>query len=154
MSRASYDMTCTYVFRHREHGAEFLLLRRAAKSYMGGSWQPVYGSIEAGETAWQAALRELREETGLVPDRLYQVNTVDSFYVAGSDTVYHSPVFAAEVPGDAEVTLNAEHDAFDWIHVDDVAGQLLWPGQRRSLAEIVQDIVRDGPARPYLQIEF
>lgn len=152
MSHASYDMTCVYVFRHREHGAEFLLLRRTVDQYMGGTWQPVYGSIDHGETAWQAALREMREETGLAPDRLYQASTVDSFYVAASDTVYHCPVFAAEVPGDAEVTLNAEHDAFDWVHVDDVSGRLIWPGQRRAVAEIVEEIVRDGPAKAFLQI--
>ncbi|MBI4581950.1 MAG: NUDIX domain-containing protein [Planctomycetes bacterium] len=152
MTRVSHDMMCVYVFRHREHGPEFLLLRRAAGDYMGGTWQPVYGGIREGETAWQAALREMREETGLVPSRLYQANSVDSFYTAGNDTVYHCPVFAAEVPGDAEVALNAEHDEFDWVHVDDVAAQLIWPGQRRAVAEIVQEIIRGGPAQQFLEI--
>ncbi len=43
---------------------ELLQIRRAKPPLM-GTWQPVMGHIEAGETAVQAALRELREETGL-----------------------------------------------------------------------------------------
>ncbi len=152
MTQAAYDMICVYVFRQREHGVEFLLLRRAPDVYMGGTWQPVYGSVEGAETGWQAALRELREEAGLVPDGFYQAGSVDSFYVALTDTIYHCPVFAAEVPGDAEVALNAEHDGFDWVHLDDLPDRLMWPGQRRLLAEIVQDIIRDSPAKAFLQI--
>jgi len=33
-----------------------------------GSWETVHGTIEPGETPVQASLRELREETGLVPE--------------------------------------------------------------------------------------
>jgi dATP pyrophosphohydrolase len=31
----------------------------------------VSGAVEAGETGWAAALREIEEETGLVPERFY-----------------------------------------------------------------------------------
>lgn len=46
------------------HTAELqvLLLERADKV---GFWQSVTGSIEAGETPYQAAIREVKEETGL-----------------------------------------------------------------------------------------
>jgi len=152
MTRVSHDLVSVYVFRRRDRGPEFLLLLRAPDRYMGGTWQPVSGGVEAGETAWQAALRELREETGLVPDRFYQANTVESFYVARTDTVYHAPAFAAEVSGDAEVRLNDEHTDLEWIPVGEFSGRLLWPGQRRVFAEIVQEIINGGPARPYLEI--
>lgn len=152
MTEPARRMICVYVFRHREHGSEFLLLLRSPERYMGGTWQPVTGGVEAGETAWQAALREMGEETGLTPLRFYQADGVETFYVARTDTVHQCPVFAAEVPGDAEVVLNPENTQADWVHVDQIAGRLLWPGQRRSVAEIVQEIVGGGPARPYLEI--
>lgn len=43
-------------------GGEFLLLRRARPRQF---WQSVTGSLNPGESPRQAALRELREETGL-----------------------------------------------------------------------------------------
>lgn len=41
---------------------QVLLLERADKA---GFWQSVTGSIEAGETPYDAAIREVKEETGL-----------------------------------------------------------------------------------------
>ncbi|HUH00249.1 MAG TPA: NUDIX domain-containing protein, partial [Gammaproteobacteria bacterium] len=41
---------------------EVLLLERIQPP---GWWQSVTGSLEAGETPWDAAVRELHEETGM-----------------------------------------------------------------------------------------
>ncbi|HWU66702.1 MAG TPA: NUDIX domain-containing protein, partial [Methylophilus sp.] len=41
---------------------QVLLLERADKA---GFWQSVTGSTEAGETPYDAAIREVKEETGL-----------------------------------------------------------------------------------------
>src|SRR5579862_9241477 len=76
---------------------DVLALRRAA-GRSAGSWETVHGSIELGETPTEAALRELREETGLVPSRLYNVSRVESFYQHRTDDVALIPVFAAFVP--------------------------------------------------------
>jgi dATP pyrophosphohydrolase len=43
-------------------GLDVLLLQRAAHP---GFWQSVTGSLEAGETSMQAAVREVAEETGI-----------------------------------------------------------------------------------------
>ena len=47
---------------------------------MPAAWEPVHGHIEPGEEPEDAALRELREETGLAADRLYIVR-VQPFYL-------------------------------------------------------------------------
>ncbi|MFB2596139.1 NUDIX domain-containing protein [Paracoccus sp. p4-l81] len=47
---------------------EVLLLRRTRS--LRGEWCQVAGTIEAEETAWEAAIRELAEETGLSPSAL------------------------------------------------------------------------------------
>jgi 8-oxo-dGTP pyrophosphatase MutT (NUDIX family) len=39
----------------------------------------VHGHIEDGEHPWQAAQRELQEETGLSPERLYNHSRVETF---------------------------------------------------------------------------
>ena len=92
--KVRYDMVqCHVVRRAYAGGHEFLQLRRAAGDFMGGTWQNIYGGIREGETAWQAAIRELHEETGLKPLEFYQLDTVNTFYLATDDCDLELPGF-------------------------------------------------------------
>jgi len=73
------DFIDAYLLRPGGSGLEVLVLRRAAGGRSPGSWETVHGHIEPGETPVQAALRELREETGLEPVRLYNVSASRRF---------------------------------------------------------------------------
>lgn len=152
--KVRFDMVVCFVVRTGGSGGghEVLQLRRAKDDFMGGAWSTVRGKIEEGETAWAAALRELREEAGITPIEFYQLDTVDVFYLHGDDTIWHCPGFCAMVEGDVAVTLNPEHDAFRWIGRADVDRQLLWPGERNQFAELAREILDNGPAKPYLRI--
>jgi dihydroneopterin triphosphate diphosphatase len=119
---------------------------------LAGAWSVVRGAIEEGETAWQAALRELSEETGLRPAEFYQLDTIDMFYLVTGDSLWHVPGFCAVVPRDAEVVLNDEHDAVRWVPRDRIDADFLWPGERNQLVELCREILDDGPAKPYLRI--
>jgi dATP pyrophosphohydrolase len=141
-----------YVFRRVSPSVEFLLLKRNPASCLGQTWQAVHGKIEPGETAWQAAVRELREETGLAPLRLWQVDFVNTFYVARLDRVLMCPCFAAEADRTADVVLSAEHTEYAWVRADDVLRRLMWPGQRSAVREILDEIVTPGLAEPHLRI--
>ena len=44
---------------------EFLIMKRGEEQMLGGLWEFPGGKLEAGETPAQAAVREVREETGL-----------------------------------------------------------------------------------------
>ena len=148
-----YDMVACFVVREaqpRQH--EFLQLRRSPDEFLGGAWSTVRGKIESGEKAWQAALRELREEAGITPTDFYQLDTVDIFYLHGDDTLWHCPGFAALVPHDTPVTLNPEHDAFRWTPRTEIDHAFMWPGERAQLAELCREILDHGPAKPYLHI--
>src|SRR5205823_4505211 len=63
-----------YVLRQAVSGLEILVLRRSAAGRSPGSWETVHGTVEAGETPVAAARRELREETGCEPIRLYNAS--------------------------------------------------------------------------------
>jgi dATP pyrophosphohydrolase len=152
MPAVDSDMIDVYPFRRGETGVDFLLLKRAPAIWLGGTWQAVHGKIETGETAPQAALRELREETGLRPLGFWQLEFVNTFYVAKQDRILMCACFAAEVAADAVVRLSDEHTDYRWEPYEQALRSYMWPGQRRAIREIMEEIVTPGLAEPHLRI--
>jgi len=58
------DIPIKYTLAFLRKGSEFLMLNRNAPPLM-GMWNGVGGKVEPGETAVQAVIREITEETGL-----------------------------------------------------------------------------------------
>jgi 8-oxo-dGTP pyrophosphatase MutT (NUDIX family) len=125
-----------YVLRGAGRELECLLLRRAPGGRCPGSWEAVHGHIEPGETPADAARRELAEETGLAPERLYNLSRVETFYQHRLDEVALVPVFAAFVAADAPVRTGAEHDRFEWLRPGEARGRFAWPRESRALDDI------------------
>ena len=150
MPDASVRVVDVYPYRLRTgYAPVFLLARRAPAQVYAGQWRMVGGKIDAGETAWQAALRELREETGCTPRRFWTVPSVNTFYEWQRDTVALVPAFAAEL--DADPLLDVEHDAFAWLPAEQAAARLTWPEQAR-LVRLVADLLRTDAIAPELEI--
>jgi type II secretory ATPase GspE/PulE/Tfp pilus assembly ATPase PilB-like protein/8-oxo-dGTP pyrophosphatase MutT (NUDIX family) len=135
-----------YVIRHNEGDWRVLALQRAADTKRPGSWETVYGKVDSGERAEDAAVRELSEETGLEPQRLYNV-TVDSFYLHAKRTIQMCIVFAAFVRDDAKVTLGDEHEHYEWLTVDDACRRYTWPREAHSLRD-AHRLLASGDAGP------
>jgi dihydroneopterin triphosphate diphosphatase len=154
--KVRHDMITVFVARPLKDGKshELLQLLRARDDYMGGTWQIVRGCVEAGETYVQAALREMREETGLAPREFFRLGNVESFYTAQDDTLWHSVCFVAMVSSDAQVRLNEEHEALRWLGDDRIEAEVMWASERPFYAEIRRDIFGNGPAKPHLRISL
>lgn len=125
---------------------QVLTLRRASGVRCTGAWEIVHGSIEPGERPAEAARREVREETGFVPDRLYSI-TVNPFYLARSDTVQLAVVFAAVVTTAMPPMLAVEHDAWRWCSPEEALATLAWPREHQAL-QYALHLLRTGDAGP------
>ena len=100
----------------------------------------VAGKIESGEKAWQAGLRELKEETSLVPESYWVIPSVNHFYNHHNDKVELIPAFAAEIQHDAKIVLNEEHQDFKWIQASEIVPLVQWPEQVR-LIQLTESII-------------
>lgn len=128
------------VLLHDAHG-NVLLLERADKA---GFWQSVTGSLEHGETPFQAALREVAEETGMVlqPENLrdwhysleYEIYAHWRHRYGAGVTHNREHWFSAEIPPDTVVRLAAgEHVAQQWLPADLAALKVFSPSNREII---------------------
>ena len=120
---------------------QFLVLQRAEKEKLyPGLWQIVTGTMKKNERALHAALRELKEETGLSPRRCWAVPYVDSYFDPAAEAIQVVPVFAAELDSFSTVHVSSEHQRFQWLRLKNAQQRLVWPGQRRAM-EIVHEFI-------------
>jgi type II secretory ATPase GspE/PulE/Tfp pilus assembly ATPase PilB-like protein/8-oxo-dGTP pyrophosphatase MutT (NUDIX family) len=142
-----------FVIKHNGGDWRVLVMQRGVDSKRPHSWETVYGKIDAREKPEKAALRELREETGLEVESLYNV-TVSNFYLHHSHTIQMCITFAAFVADDAEVTLSDEHNRFEWLTVDGACDRFTWPREAHALRDAHHLLARGdaGPVEDVLRI--
>lgn len=122
-----------HIFRMVDNVPEFLLLKRSELEVYPGIWQMVTGSSNQEERALQTVVREIKEETDLLPKRLWVVPFINSFYSWKRNHICLVPVFAAMVENDARVRISEEHTEYKWVSRDEAVEMLAWIGQRSSV---------------------
>ena len=120
----------------RGQGADTeVLIVRAKKNP--SHWIFPKGHIEIGETAAEAAVRELREEAGVVGDALHAVGTL-SFQLGENDV--RVEYFLVRFVGTAPA---AEERETRWLSLRDARSLLTFLELRRQL-DVVERLIAEG----------
>jgi ADP-ribose pyrophosphatase YjhB (NUDIX family) len=94
-------------------------------------WSLPKGHIEVGETAEQAAVREIEEETGIAGEILAELGTIDFWFVADGRRI-HKTVrhFLLRATGGELSDADIEVDEVAWVPLTDMRTQLAYPDER------------------------
>ena len=124
-----------------------LLIERADRA---GFWQSVTGSIEAGETLSQTALREVQEETGITlsdgqlhdwqQSRQYEIYPHWRHRYPPGITRNTEHVFSARIAPDTAIKLSKEHIAFCWLEHTAAAETVFSPSNRQAILELAEHL--------------
>jgi 8-oxo-dGTP pyrophosphatase MutT (NUDIX family) len=118
-----------------------------------GLWQTVGGAMDPGEEPAEAAVREAREETGLVvePTRILGVHAGPLFrltYPNGDVVDYVGISFAARLLGGAERPCQDEVDRLGWFTEAEALALPIAPHTRVLVAEAFRDAPEAAFAAP------
>jgi 8-oxo-dGTP pyrophosphatase MutT (NUDIX family) len=99
-------------------GSEFLVVHRSPENV--AYWHQIAGGVEDGESFAEAAVRELREETGLEAD-------VEPLHSPFQYLGIRVETFLVDAPPEWEPTLDWEHDEYRWLPREEAAELLFYP---------------------------
>lgn len=99
-------------------------------------WGLPKGTPDAGETIEETALREVREETGLIVKRGEPLGSIEYWFTANGIR-YHKLVhhWLMEPVGGDVADHDHEFDEVRWLPLGEAHALLTYPGERRVLAD-------------------
>jgi 8-oxo-dGTP pyrophosphatase MutT (NUDIX family) len=132
------------IYNHFLGDYEFILLKRADNNPVyPGIWQTVTGRIEEGETALEAAIREVFEETGLKFPDGWVIPYVTYYFDVARDEIHASPVFGFLSDKRPLIKFSAEHQRYSITSFTEASDLLALPTHIEGM-RIFRDFILNG----------
>ncbi len=112
-------------------------------------WSLPKGHVEVGESAEEAAVREVREETGIDGRILAPLGTID-FWFTTPDRRVHKTVhhFLLEAEGGELSDTDREVVEVAWVPLEEVGSRLGYADERRLLSRVAELLAPPEAACP------
>ena len=116
-------------------GVDNILLIRRGKPPRQGSWSLPGGAQKLGETVYDAAVREVREETGIRIETIGLVDVVDSIHLdqIGAVQYHYTLIDVLARPLGGVLTAGGDAIEVEWAAIDDISGMELWSETERVI---------------------
>ena len=124
------------VVRRDRHGTRVLVLHHADQD----QWRLPKGKLKEGETAAQAAEREVREEAGLDLQTGRYLGVTHYFYLnpRGSGCISKFVYFFEMDAGQGRVALEETFDDAEWLPPRDAIERLDWDNERDMVRRAIE----------------
>ncbi|MGD9495235.1 MAG: NUDIX hydrolase [Armatimonadota bacterium] len=124
------------VVRRDRHGTRILVLRHRDS----GEWRLPKGKLHPGESAAQAAEREVREETGLALEAGRYLGVTHYFYPnpTGSGCISKFVFFFEMEAGEGRVALEETFDDAEWLPPAAAMERLTWDNEAEMVKRATQ----------------
>jgi len=120
------------LFRNASNKNEFLLL-----NYPQGHWDFIKGKVEQGETLYETASRETKEETGIS-----DIEFIDGFeesveynFKFKNEDIHKTVVFFLAKTNEKKIILSHEHNDFVWLEYDDALKKTTFRNAKNVLSK-------------------
>jgi bis(5'-nucleosidyl)-tetraphosphatase len=126
--------------RKTDKGLELLLIHMYG-SAGGTHWTFPKGRPEVGETPLESALRECKEEVGLIPHQIYTEHPIVEHYtfIYQGEKIDKTVTFFIGLIDNQDVVIQPEEiKEAVWLPLDQVSSRLTYPAAQAVLAEAVQ----------------
>ena len=121
--------------RQKDNSAKYLVLH-----YDAGHWDFPKGKQEKNEKEEQAALREIKEETGIEDIEFVGsfIEKINYFYKKGEETVYKEVIFFLAETHQDEIALSSEHIGYAWLSYENAYKKLTFNNAKELLRKANQ----------------
>ena len=123
-----------FVWRKKEKRKEFFVLHRKRGDAVVLTGH--VGDVVAGESLEQAVAREIKEELGIKPKSIVNLNMAIEVVIEEKNLLSREHAFLVEISGDKEVKFLEADEKHAWYSLEDLSKVLTYPNQKQPLDKI------------------